>query len=103
LQIARLVAAGLTNKKIAERLYLSPRTVSGHLYRVFPKLEITSRAALRAALQALPDHADAGAPTTELTYRRQWWARSAPSGVWSPPSELRSRACMSSQATRPPN
>jgi ATP/maltotriose-dependent transcriptional regulator MalT len=54
--------AGLSNREIAERLYLSPRTISGHLYRVFPKLQITSRAALRDALQALPDHADAGAP-----------------------------------------
>ena len=50
LQIAQLAAAGLTNKEIAERLYLSPRTVGGHLYRVFPKLGITSRAALRDAL-----------------------------------------------------
>jgi DNA-binding CsgD family transcriptional regulator len=50
LQIARLAAAGLTNKEIAARLYLSPRTVSGHLYRLFPKLGITTRAALRDAL-----------------------------------------------------
>ena len=60
-QIARLAAAGLTNKEIAERLYLSPRTVGGHLYRVFPKLGITSRAALRDSLQALADHDDGGA------------------------------------------
>ncbi|GAB2814140.1 LuxR family transcriptional regulator [Actinocorallia aurea] len=50
LQIARMAAAGLTNKEIGEQLYLSPRTVSGHLYRVFPKLGITKRAALRDAL-----------------------------------------------------
>jgi DNA-binding CsgD family transcriptional regulator len=49
-EIALLAAAGLTNKQIAERLYLSPRTVSAHLYRIFPKLGITSRAALRDAL-----------------------------------------------------
>ena len=60
-QIARLAAAGLTNKEIAERLYLSPRTVGGHLYRVFPKLGITSRAALRDSLQALTDRGDGGA------------------------------------------
>ena len=52
LQIARLAAAGLTNKQIAERLFLSPRTVSGHLYRIFPKLGITARGALRDALDA---------------------------------------------------
>ena len=61
LQIARLAAAGLTNKEIAERLYLSPRTVGGHLYRVFPKLGITSRAALRDSLQALADRGDGDA------------------------------------------
>jgi DNA-binding NarL/FixJ family response regulator len=54
LEIAMLAAMGLTNKEIAERLYLSPRTVSTHLYRIFPKLGITSRAALRDALNALP-------------------------------------------------
>ncbi|WP_425558473.1 response regulator transcription factor [Kribbella ginsengisoli] len=50
LQIARLAASGLTNKQIAARLFLSPRTVSGHLHRAFPKLGIATRAALRYAL-----------------------------------------------------
>jgi DNA-binding CsgD family transcriptional regulator/tetratricopeptide (TPR) repeat protein len=50
LEIATLAAAGLTNKNIASRLFLSHRTVGAHLYRVFPKLGITSRAALRDAL-----------------------------------------------------
>jgi DNA-binding CsgD family transcriptional regulator len=45
-----LAAAGMTNKEIGERLFLSHRTVGAHLYRVFPKLGITSRAALRDAL-----------------------------------------------------
>ena len=49
-QIAQLAAAGHTNKEIAARLFLSPRTVAAHLYQVFPKLGITSRAALRDAL-----------------------------------------------------
>jgi DNA-binding CsgD family transcriptional regulator len=49
-EIASLAAAGLTNKQIGERLYLSHRTVSGHLYRIFPKLGISTRAALRDAL-----------------------------------------------------
>ncbi|MGP4014227.1 helix-turn-helix domain-containing protein, partial [Streptomyces sp. 4N124] len=45
--------SGLTNKEIGERMHLSPRTVSSHLYRVFPKLGITARAALRDALERL--------------------------------------------------
>jgi DNA-binding CsgD family transcriptional regulator len=50
LEIATLAASGLANKQIAERLYLSHRTVSSHLYKLFPKLGVTSRAGLRAAL-----------------------------------------------------
>ncbi|MFE7639193.1 ATP-binding protein [Kitasatospora sp. NPDC057518] len=49
-RIADLAAGGLTNKEIGARMHLSPRTVSSHLYRVFPKLGITARAALRDAL-----------------------------------------------------
>jgi ATP/maltotriose-dependent transcriptional regulator MalT len=50
LQVAELAAAGLSNKQIGARLYMSHRTVGAHLYRIFPKLGIESRAALRDAL-----------------------------------------------------
>jgi DNA-binding NarL/FixJ family response regulator len=53
LEIAMLAATGLTNKQIAGRLYLSHRTVGANLYRIFPKLGITTRAALRDALASL--------------------------------------------------
>jgi ATP/maltotriose-dependent transcriptional regulator MalT len=53
-EIASLAASGLTNKQIAERLFLSPRTVGSHLHRIFPKLGIATRAALRDALAAAP-------------------------------------------------
>jgi DNA-binding CsgD family transcriptional regulator len=50
LQIAQLAGAGLSNREIGERLFLSHRTIGSHLYRIFPKLEITARAQLRDAL-----------------------------------------------------
>ena len=50
LQIAQLAARGLSNREIGQRLYLSHRTISTHLYRVFPKLGISSRGELAAAL-----------------------------------------------------
>lgn len=59
-QIAGLVIEGLGNKEIGRRLYLSHRTVGSHLYRIFPKLGVSSRAQLIRALS------DAGSvePTT---------------------------------------
>jgi DNA-binding CsgD family transcriptional regulator len=53
-EIAGLAASGLTNKQIGERLFLSHRTVGGHLHRAFPKLGVTTRAGLRDALDSLP-------------------------------------------------
>jgi DNA-binding CsgD family transcriptional regulator len=50
LQIAKLAAQGATNAEIGQRLYVSHRTVSTHLQRIFPKLGITSRNQLAAAL-----------------------------------------------------
>jgi DNA-binding CsgD family transcriptional regulator len=43
LAVAQLVADGLTNREIAERLFVSPHTVNTHLRQVFAKLEINSR------------------------------------------------------------
>ncbi|GAA3507896.1 LuxR family transcriptional regulator [Streptosporangium album] len=53
-QIAELAAQGLTNRDIAARLYLSPRTVGYHLHKIFPKLGIRARAQLRDALSHDP-------------------------------------------------
>ena len=46
-QIVRLASDGLTNRQIADRLFLSPRTVSSHLYRTYPKLGVAGRNQLR--------------------------------------------------------
>ena len=43
LRVASLAAAGCTNAQISSRLYLSNKTVEGHLLRVFRKLGISSR------------------------------------------------------------
>jgi DNA-binding CsgD family transcriptional regulator len=42
-EIIVLAGSGLTNREIADRLFLSPRTVASHLYRSYPKLGISGR------------------------------------------------------------
>jgi DNA-binding CsgD family transcriptional regulator len=54
LAVARLVAEGMTNREVAERLFLSPHTVNSHLRHVFTKLGINSRVEL-ARLARLRD------------------------------------------------
>jgi ATP/maltotriose-dependent transcriptional regulator MalT len=58
LHVAQLAAQGLTNREIGERLYVSPRTVSTHLQRMFPKLGVTSRGELAAVLGAAMTYAE---------------------------------------------
>jgi DNA-binding NarL/FixJ family response regulator len=50
-EVATLAAAGLTSRAIAERLFLSARTVDNHLARIYAKLGVSNRAELPAALQ----------------------------------------------------
>ena len=50
LQIAQLAAQGMSNREIGQRLFLSHRTIGSHLYRIFPKLNITSRGQLASRL-----------------------------------------------------
>src|SRR3984885_8465058 len=55
LAVVRLVADGLTNREVAERLYVSPHTVNGHLRHAFEKLDINSRVALTRIAAGTPD------------------------------------------------
>jgi DNA-binding CsgD family transcriptional regulator len=55
LEVARLAAAGMTNREIGQQLFLSHRTIGATLYKIFPKLGITSRAMLGQALGNLLD------------------------------------------------
>ena len=48
MEIARLVAAGMTNRAIAEKLFLSERTVESHVEHIRTKLEFNSRAQVAA-------------------------------------------------------
>ncbi len=51
-QIVRLAANGLSNREIGERLFLSPRTIGSHLYRIFPQLGVANRTQLGELLTA---------------------------------------------------
>jgi DNA-binding CsgD family transcriptional regulator len=64
-EIVILASRGLTNPEIADRLFLSPRTVASHLYRSYPKLGVAGRHQLRDLIQQLP-----GQPLTELAPAR---------------------------------
>src|SRR5204863_530269 len=54
-QVARLAAAGVPSKEIAEQLFLSPRTVDNHLRRVYAKLGVSGRTQIALALRTLAD------------------------------------------------
>src|SRR4051794_48446 len=62
LQVARLVADGLSNKEVAAHLFLSPRTIDAHLRSVFSKLGVTSRTQLARHAVKFGDIADARSP-----------------------------------------
>ena len=50
-EVLKLVAEGLTNARIAERLFISPRTVDRHLNSVYQKIGVSSRTAARFAIE----------------------------------------------------
>jgi len=86
MEIARLVAEGLTNRDIAARLFISERTVDGHLEHVREKLALNNRAQIATwvAGQATSGVAEAsvlpaGAPPMRRRKfsARRWWVAAA--------------------------
>ncbi|MEU4250004.1 AAA family ATPase [Amycolatopsis sp. NPDC026612] len=63
-QVAELATAGLTNRQIAERLYLSEKTVEAHLSRAYRKLGVRSRTQLAVQLAGAGRVSHAGRPIT---------------------------------------
>jgi DNA-binding CsgD family transcriptional regulator/tetratricopeptide (TPR) repeat protein len=55
LEVTRLVAEGMTNPQVGQRLFISPRTVETHLSNVFGKLGVTSRVELAVAASRRPE------------------------------------------------
>jgi DNA-binding CsgD family transcriptional regulator len=66
-QIVRLASDGLTDREIGDRLFLSPRTVSSHLYRSYPKLGVASRHQLRDVITLTSTRATAHESTGSET------------------------------------
>jgi DNA-binding CsgD family transcriptional regulator len=58
MQVARLAAAGLTNREVARRTFMSPRTVEAVLARAYAKLGVASRAELGGTLGGIPGSPD---------------------------------------------
>ena len=65
-QIVHLAAKGHSNRDIADRLFLSPRTVSSHLYRSYPKLGVAGRNQLRDLIDRAEQQPDAGTSRAKL-------------------------------------
>jgi DNA-binding NarL/FixJ family response regulator len=76
-QVAELVAEGLTNQRIGDRLALSPRTVETYVTRLLTKLEASSRAGIARRLERLPEPSDTDTPGA--------WAGARPPGSQATP------------------
>src|ERR1700716_51971 len=93
LEVARLVAQGLTNKEIARTLFISQRTAEGHVAQICNKLGFSTRS--QVAAWAATSGAIAAAPATEGPP-----AISAELAAPVPPAALRRRLVVSPAAAR---
>jgi predicted ATPase/DNA-binding CsgD family transcriptional regulator len=82
-EVAKLVASGLTNRQIGERLFISWRTVEGHLERITNKLRVRSRT--EVAMWAVERGLTSGQAVAEPSFTNKKSVRSgAPSAGRSP-------------------
>jgi DNA-binding CsgD family transcriptional regulator len=63
-EVAALAASGLTNQQIAQRLFVSPKTVATHLSHTYAKLNVRSRTELAARMRRTGPHDHNGQSTT---------------------------------------
>ncbi|HET7465430.1 MAG TPA: LuxR C-terminal-related transcriptional regulator [Candidatus Dormibacteraeota bacterium] len=78
MEVARLVAEGLTNREIAAKLFLSERTVDGHLEHIREKLAVNTRAQVTAWVVRHDAAPAPAAPTTVPPAPRQRWVFAHP-------------------------
>jgi DNA-binding CsgD family transcriptional regulator len=87
LRVARLAAEGLTNREIAQALFITTKTAKGHLSRVYRKLEITRRGQLPGALSG-PLETSTRLPAMPRRFPETWPPkdRTPPAGAPRPPA-----------------
>ena len=66
-EVATMIAAGLSNRDIAERLVVSVRTVEGHVYRACIKLGLSDRGAIADLMRPAASPANSGSPRSTRT------------------------------------
>ena len=63
-RVAALVAAGRTNREVADALFMAPKSVEANLSRIYRKLEVHSRAELATRMAEIRASAEVSRPPT---------------------------------------
>ncbi len=81
-EVLRLIGEGLSNREVAERLFISPKTAEHHASRIYAKLGVSTRAEA-AAYAARHLGANEGFTPTAIRLRRTcWWRQSTKGASW---------------------